>query len=380
MRQHLRTQRATHADAHDGPFKAVEHEKKLSRRHEHRHRSRSFACRKFVLLTATLAVASCFAAYYEYRVVTGLSFFDGTTQSFGYRISDPLAPRLVANTIPNPHDALTAKQERKNNPGESKPSLSVKVPPSAESATPRDPTCDTVWLDAQPNNAFGIVGGISDVHVPKLLKHGQVLNGGMVGEGEYSFYQVRTVRRCWWLDNKHPSLDQFLQTKRSSIIRPALKQVDRCNPLYSADILTCSPLLHMLPNVSLCCCQICFKPRTQSTSDSHLRRRSRVTKHLRIRLVVYPLPHEDLPAFRHIGDPDLYVSVTNTLPTLATADFISAGLGDEVLELSTELPDVPDDIERLFISVLGNTPARFDIGAWVEEYEVPIRRLRGVLI
>ena len=111
---------------------------------------------------------------------------------------------------------------------------------------------------------------------------------------------------------------------------------------------------------------------------------------MKMRFVVHALPFPNSnsedhtlhssPTHTHTGDPDLYVSVSNKLPTLATSDFISAGLGDELIELTTELPDVPDDLERMFFSVLGNTKSHYDVGVWVEQYAVPVRGLRGSLI
>lgn len=64
---------------------------------------------------------------------------------------------------------------------------------------------------------------------------------------------------------------------------------------------------------------------------------------LRVSLMLLPLS----------GDPDLYVSTKTARPTLATSDFISARLGDDVISLRTDHPDLIDELRTIYISVFG---------------------------
>ena len=53
------------------------------------------------------------------------------------------------------------------------------------------------------------------------------------------------------------------------------------------------------------------------------------------------------------GDPDLYVSTHNARPTLATSDFISARLRDDIITFRTDHTDVRKDVQTIYISVFG---------------------------
>lgn len=66
------------------------------------------------------------------------------------------------------------------------------------------------------------------------------------------------------------------------------------------------------------------------------------------------------------GDPDLYLSTTNAHPTVDSAEFISADLGDDVVLLNSNHPEWNADHPMLFIGVFGRTKSDFNIQVTVD--------------